>query len=182
MLFAGSPGAFGGLLPIILALLLAPGGALLCVELAVVIGVDLVKALPIQPVSFLGGNRRQLIVIGLAALDARLLGCRKAGCCQLPCQPRLALCQVVEPEIAVLLEGDRFARGGLRCRALGCCRKMPPPRRNQRGEGGCYCPWSHQGSPGSGSPLGIRTKRDHSWQALFFGGTDKNLYSGRLCG
>src|SRR5271157_4070341 len=153
MLFAGSPGAFGGLLPIILALLLAPGGALLCVELAVVIVVDLVKALPIQPVSFLGGHRRQLIVIGLAALEARLLGCRNAGRRRLPCQPRLALCQIVEPEIAVLLGGDRFARGGLRCRALRGCRKMPPRRRNQRGGGGRYRPWSHQGSPHLASPL-----------------------------
>src|SRR6516164_1397875 len=132
MLLASWPGAFGGLLPIILALLAAPCGTLLCVEMAVVIGVDLVEALPIQPVSFLGGHRRQLIVIGLAALDACLLGCRKAGRRQLPCQPRLALCQIVEPELAILLEGDRFACGGLRCRALGRCRKMPPSRRNQR--------------------------------------------------
>ena len=48
MLPARRPGAFGGLLPIILALLLAPSGTLLCVERAVVIGVDLVEALPLE--------------------------------------------------------------------------------------------------------------------------------------
>ena len=58
MLFAGRPRAFGGLLPIILALFFAPSRTLLRVELAVVIGVDLVKALPIQPVSFFGRHRR----------------------------------------------------------------------------------------------------------------------------
>ena len=112
MLRAGRLSPFGGSLPIILALLLAPGGTLLCVKLAVVIGVDLIKALPIQPISFLDGHRCQLIVIGLAALEARLFSRCKAGGRQLPCQPRLALCQIVEPEIAILLEGDQFARCG----------------------------------------------------------------------
>jgi hypothetical protein len=52
----------------------------------------------------------------------------------------LALCEITQPEIAVLLEGDRFARGGLRCRRLRCralCggRQMPPRRRNEGGNG-----------------------------------------------
>ena len=76
MLFAGRTGAFGGLLSIILTLLVAPGRPLLRVELAVVIGVDLVEALPIQPVSFFCRHRRQLIVIGLAPFEARSLGSR----------------------------------------------------------------------------------------------------------
>src|SRR6516225_6362403 len=68
MLPAGGLGAGGSLLPINLALPLAPGGTLLQIELAVVIGVDLVEALAIEPVAFRFRHRRQLIVIGLAAL------------------------------------------------------------------------------------------------------------------
>jgi hypothetical protein len=49
----------------------------------------------------------------------------------------LALRQIAQPEIAVLLKGDWVARGGscgeLRCRALCGCRQMPPDRRNQGG-------------------------------------------------
>jgi hypothetical protein len=142
---AGRLGASGGLLPIILALLLAPGRTLLHVERAVVIGIDLVKALAIDRVAFRLRHRRQLIVISLAPLDARLFGGGQAGGRQLPRQPRLALCQITQPKIAVLLEGDRFARGGLRCRGL-CCgglcfralcggRQMPPRRRNEGGNG-----------------------------------------------
>src|SRR5271165_6475808 len=122
MLLADRTGALGRLLAIVLALLLAPSRPLRRVELAVVISVDLVEALPIEPVAFLGGHCRQLIVIGLAALEAGLLGIREAGSRQLPCQSRLAqrqarlarqlaLRQIVKPEIAVLLEADRFARG-----------------------------------------------------------------------
>ena len=108
---AGRLRASGGLLAIILALLLTPGRTLLYVERAVVVGVDLVKALAINRVAFRFGHRSQLIVIGLAPLDAGLFGCGQARGRQLLRQPRLALCEITQPEIAVLLEGNRFARG-----------------------------------------------------------------------
>src|SRR5262249_36895706 len=111
--------ASSGLLAIILALLFAPGRTLLHIERAVVIAVDLVKALAIDRVAFRFGQRRQLIVISLALLDAGLFGRRKTGGRQLPRQPGLALRQIAQPEIAVLLKGDRLARGGS-CGELRC--------------------------------------------------------------
>jgi len=122
MLPAGRLSAFGGLLPIILALLVTPDGALLRIELAVVIGVDLVKSLAIERVAFRLGHCRQLIVISLAALEARPLGGGKTGGRQLASEPRLALCQIVQPKIAILLESDRFGGSGWRRRALCRCR------------------------------------------------------------
>src|SRR6516165_7909626 len=153
MLPARRPGAFGGLLPIILALLLAPGGSLLKIELAVVIGVDLVESFAIERIAFRFGHRRQLIVIVLAALEARLFGYRKPRVGELARQPRLALRQIVQPEIAILLEGDQFARGSLRCRALRGCRQVPPSGGNEGGCRSCKGPWSHQRSPYSGPHL-----------------------------
>ena len=52
-------GTGGRLLPVILALLLAPGSTLLQIELAVVIGVDLVEPLAIEPVTFRLRHRRR---------------------------------------------------------------------------------------------------------------------------
>src|SRR5215469_12879471 len=150
MLAPSGLGSGGRLLPIILALLLAPGGTLLQVEPAVVIGVDLVEALAIEPVAFRLRHRRQLIVIGLAALEARLFGCRKAGGGQLARQPGLPLRQIVQPEIAVLFKGDQLAGGGLRWRALRCCGQMPPSGGNEGGYRRGKGPWSHQRSPYSG--------------------------------
>src|SRR5438270_1923749 len=100
MLLVGRAGAFGGLLAIIFPLLLAPRRPFIRIELAVVIAVDLVEALAVELVAVLGRHRNQAIVIGLAALDARLFGGGNARLGQLPCEPRLALLQVARAEVA----------------------------------------------------------------------------------
>jgi hypothetical protein len=52
-LSASRTGAFGGLLPVVFALLFPPRSTLLRVEPTVLVGVDLVEALMIKPVTFL---------------------------------------------------------------------------------------------------------------------------------
>src|SRR5262245_40274656 len=121
-------GPFSGLLPVVFALLLAPGGALLQIELAVVIGVDLVEAFAVDLVPFLGRHRRQLVVVSLAPLEARLFRCRESGGRQLPRQAPLALLQIVNAELAVLLKGDHVPRDGRLRRALRARWPMPPSR------------------------------------------------------
>src|SRR5438046_3164892 len=80
---------------IVVALRLAPRRPFLRIELAAVVAVDLVEPLAIELVALLCRHRRQPVVIGLAALDARLLRSGKPGGNQLMRQPRLALLQVV---------------------------------------------------------------------------------------
>src|SRR5580692_726985 len=111
-LLVGRAGAIGGLLAIIFPLLLAPCGPFLRIELAVVVAVDLVEPLAIELVALLGRHRRHPIVIGLAALDARLLRSGNAGVGQMTREPRLALLQVTRAEIAILVECDHVARRG----------------------------------------------------------------------
>src|SRR5271155_4638724 len=111
-LLVGRPAAFGGLLAIEFPLLLAPRGPFLRIELAVVVAVDQVEPLAIELVALLGRHRRQPVVIGLAALDARLLRSGNAGIAQLPCEPSLALPQIMRAEVAVLVECDHLARRG----------------------------------------------------------------------
>jgi hypothetical protein len=83
--------AFRRLLPVVFPLLVAPSGTFLGIELAIVIGVDLVEALAVELIALLSRHRRNLIVIRLAPLNAGLLGRGKAGRCQLPHEPCLAL-------------------------------------------------------------------------------------------
>src|SRR5271169_4533732 len=111
-LLVGRAGAFGRLLAIDFPLLLAPCGPFLRIELAVVVAVDQVEPLAIELVALLGRHRRQPVVIGLAALDARLLRSGNAGIAQLPCEPSLALPQIMRAEVAVLVECDHLARRG----------------------------------------------------------------------
>src|SRR5215471_2614147 len=117
MLLAGRRRAIRSLLPIVFSLLLAPRRALLCVERAVVIGIDRVETLAIEQVAFVGGHRRQLIVIGLAPFEARPLCRRQTGGGELAGETRLALRQFAESKVAVLLKGDQIARRGV-CRRL----------------------------------------------------------------
>ncbi len=78
------PGPLGGLLPVMLPLLLSPGGAFLLIEFAVVIGVDLVEAFAVELVPFFGGHRRELVVVGLALLNTGLFRGRKTWGRELP--------------------------------------------------------------------------------------------------
>jgi hypothetical protein len=105
-------GAFGRLLLIVFPLLLPPHRTLLRVELAVVIGVDFVEALAKVPVAFLGRHRCQPIIIGLLSLKPLLLRRGKIGRGQLLREPRPALRQIVDAEVAILFEGDHFVRRG----------------------------------------------------------------------
>ena len=75
------------MLPIMLPLLVAPDSTFLRIELAVVIGVDLIEPLAVELVTFPGRHRRQLVVMDLAPLKARLVGCGKASGGQLPGEP-----------------------------------------------------------------------------------------------
>src|SRR5215472_9165137 len=96
MPLAGRRRAICGLLPIVFALPLTPCRAPLWVEGTVVIGIDRVEALAIEQVAFVGGHRRQLIVIGLASFEARPLCRRQTGCGELAGEARLALPQIAE--------------------------------------------------------------------------------------
>src|SRR5258708_11495590 len=91
LLLVGGAGAFGCLLPVRLALLLAPRSPLLGIELAVVIDVDLIEALAVELVTLLGRHRRQLVVIGLTSFESPPLGRRHVGCRALLGEAGLAL-------------------------------------------------------------------------------------------
>ncbi len=67
-------GAFGCLLPVKFPLFLAPCSTLFGIELAVVVDVDLIKALAIELVTLLGRHRRQLVEIGLTPFEVPPLG------------------------------------------------------------------------------------------------------------
>src|SRR5438045_4959690 len=69
MLLVDGRGAFCGLRPVKLPLFLTSCGTLFGIEFAVVIGVDLIEALAIELVAFLGRHRGQLIIIRLAPFE-----------------------------------------------------------------------------------------------------------------
>src|SRR5215471_12020508 len=95
-----------------LALFLAPDGSFFRVEFAVVIAVDLIETLTIELVALLLWHRRLLVVIGFAPLYVCLVRRGQTGSGQLTRQPRLALLQIVQTEVAVLVEGDHFVPAG----------------------------------------------------------------------
>src|SRR6516225_5099446 len=160
-LLADRVSAVGRLFSIVFPLLLAPGSAFLRIELAVMIGIDLIEAFAIELVAFFGRHRRQLIVIGLAPLDACFLCRGKTGRHQLPREPRLALLQIAYPEIAILVESDRFAcRSGLGGALCGCG-PMPPGGCQQCYSRGSERPSSHRPLPRNQCLCGDRTKHDH---------------------
>src|SRR5882724_4813751 len=126
-----------------LPLLVAPDSTFLRIELAVVIGVDLIEPLAVELVTFPGRHRRQLVVMDLAPLKARLVGCGKASGGQLPGEPRLALLQIARSKVAVLVKGDHVGGGGRLEDPLRGCRPVLPRHRRQNGSRSKEGPSSH---------------------------------------
>jgi len=150
MLVAAWMRAPGCLLPVVFSLLLAPRGAFLRVEAAVVIGVDLVEPLVKELVALLVRHCCDLVVIGLTAFDTRPLRCGKARCRELPREACLTLLQIVQAKLAVLFEGDRLISVSRFCGALRGCWPLLPRGGDERGSNGYDHPWSHNESPKRG--------------------------------
>src|SRR5207248_454699 len=106
------------------ALLLPPGGALTGVDLAVVVGIDLVEALAEPAVAVGFRQPAHPVVIRFDLLEPSLLASWQIGGGELHCQLRLAPFDEIEAPIAVLLEADRFVAGRLR-RRLGGLPRQP---------------------------------------------------------
>src|SRR5215469_8457601 len=139
-----APARSAALLPIVFPLFLAPSRPLLGIELAVVIGVDLVEAIVIELVELLGGHCRQPVVIGLAPLEARLLGRGQARRREPVCEPRLALLQIAHAELAILVKGDHFLRGRGFGGSLRGGGPLPPSPCEQSGRSRGNHPSSHR--------------------------------------
>src|ERR1041384_8358489 len=114
------------------ALLLPPGGALAGVDLAVVVGVDLVETLAEAAVALGLRQPGHPIVIGLHLLEPCLLAGRLVGGRELYGVLRLPPFNKIEPPIAVLLEADRFVAGRWR-RRLGRLPRQPQARGDHGG-------------------------------------------------
>src|SRR5580700_11716281 len=101
------------------ALLLPPGGALALIDLAVVIGVDLVEPFAEAAVAVGFGKAGKPIVIRLDLFEPRFLSGLQIGCGQLYRQPRLPAFDKMHTPVAILIEGDRLLAGRLRHRLGG---------------------------------------------------------------